>query len=209
MSRICVTMTTFVDFVAARSGTPKLTAVKQAKAQYQAQYDPATDFYKPLRECIVDAAQRNLSGTESLNKIHSVLVNLNTRKLDSYQECGEGYKRWRGRKNIIWDNNFRSEGSEWTQDRLTIRINPELGLLINGKRHIVKLYFKSTELSQFRLETTYYLLKQYHHKMHDELNVGVLDLRRGQLRGPNREIAGIEYLLAGEAAAFQTMWDLV
>lgn len=209
MSRINITMTTFVDFVAARSGTPKLTAVKQAKAQYQAGYDPATDFYKPLRECIVDAAQQNLNGKETLASISSILVNLNARKLDSYQECGEGYKRWRGRKNVLWDNAFPSEGSEWTQDRLSIRINPELGVLINGTPHIVKLYFKSNDLSQFRLQTTYYLLKQYHYNMHNHVNVGVLDLRRGQLRGPNREIPGIDYLLAGEAAAFQTMWDLI
>ena len=179
MSRINVTMTTFVDFVAARSGTPKLTAVKQAKAQYQAEYDPATDFYKPLRECIVAAAQQNLNGKETLDSVRSILINLNARKLDSYQECAAGYKRWRGRKNILWDIDFPSEGSEWTQDRLSIRINPEVGVIINGTPHIVKLYFKSTDLSQFRLETTYYLLKQYHHQKQNEVNVGVLDLRRG------------------------------
>lgn len=88
MPKINISMTPFVDFVVA-SGTPKLTAVKKAKAQYQSEYDPATDFYKPLRECIIDAAQQNLNGKETLDSVRSILVNLSARKSESYQECGE------------------------------------------------------------------------------------------------------------------------
>ena len=210
MTKIVVTMTTFVDFVIARSGTPRLTAVKKAKTQYQRGYNPAEDFYKPLRECIIDAAQQDLNGKEAVNSVHSTLVGLSQSKSKSYHECGEGYKKWRGqRKHVVWDKNFTPEWSEWAQDRLVIRINPELGVLINGKPHIVKLYFKSDELSQSRLETMYYLLKQYDWKEHKQIGVGILDLRRGLLRAPKRDFPDIGHLLAGEAAAFQTMWDRV
>ena len=201
-------MTPFVDFVVA-SGTRKLTAVKKAKAQYQAAYDPATDFHKPLRECIIDAAQQNLNGKDTLDSVRSILVNLRASKSASYQECGVGYKKWRGRKNVVWDEAFTSEWSEWTQGRLAIRVNPELGLLINDIPYIIKLYFKSPELSQFRLETTYHLLKQYDRTEHNQVNVGILDIRRGYLYHPKRDIPDIEQLLAGEAAAFQTIWDRV
>ena len=208
MSNIKISMTPFVDFVVA-SGTRKLTAVKQAKVQYQAAYDPATDFYKPLRECIIDAAQQNLNGKETLDSVRSILVNLSARKAASYQECGVGYKKWRGRKNVVWDAAFTSEWSEWTQGRLALRVNPELGLLINDIPYIIKLYFKTTELSQFRLETMYHLLKQYDRRKNTTVTVGILDIRRGRLYSSTRDFPDIEQLLAGEAAAFQTIWDRV
>lgn len=210
MSNITISMTTFVDFVIARSGTPRLTAVKKAKDQYQQEYNPTKDFYKPLRECIISAAQQNLNGKKTVDSINAKLMNLSSRKYKSYLECGEGYKRWRGnRSEIGWDNAFTQDLSEWSLDRLTIRINPELGILLDGKPHIIKLYFKSNRLSQTRLETMYYLLKQYNREEPSQHNVGVLDVRQGHLRTPNRDIPDIGHLLAGEAAAFQTMWDRV
>ena len=203
-----ITMTTFVDFVVAGSGTPKLTAVKNAKAQYERGYYPAEDFYKPLRECIAEAAQKNLKGGETLDTVRSTLNKLDRKKLNAYQECGEGYKKWRGRKDIVWDRDFNpQDSSEWSHDRLVVRVNPEIGLLIKGVPHIVKLYFKAPQLSELRLQTMYYLLKRYDYRGHSNFNVGILELRRGRLRVPSRNIPDIGHLLAGEAAAFQTMWE--
>ena len=201
-----ISMTTFVDFVIA-SGTSRLTVVKNAKAQYEREYNPATDFYKSLRESIIDAAQQNLNGKETLDLIRLALANLSSSKSKAYQECGEGYEKWRGRKNIVWDNAYRSESSEWTQGRLAIRINPELGLLIKGRPHIIKLYFKAGNPSKQRLEAMFHLLKRYVYRKRTSVTVGILDMRRGQLYTPTRTVSGMEQLLAGEAAAFQTMWD--
>ena len=87
-----ITMTTFVDFVVAGSGTPKLTAVKNAKARYERGYDSTEDFYKLLRKCIAETARQNSKGSETLDTVRSTLVKLDRRKLNAYQECGEGYK---------------------------------------------------------------------------------------------------------------------
>ena len=208
MSEIKITMTTFVDFVVA-NGTPKLTAVKNAKTQYQVAYDPAKDFYKPLRESIIVAAQQNLTSNESLASVRSVLGNLNARKLETYNACIAGYKTWRGRKNIVWRKTFSSGSSEWTQGRLVIRVTPELGVSVNGKPHIIKLYFKEDKPSKQLLETMFFLLKQYDRRKNNTVTVGILDIRRGRLYSSTRDFPDIEQLLAGEAAAFQTMWDRV
>ena len=203
-----ITMTTFVDFVVAGSGTPKLTAVKNAKARYERGYDPTEDFYKLLRKCIAETARQNSKGSETLDTVRSTLVKLDRRKLNAYQECGEGYKRWRGRKDIIWDKDFNPQDStEWSHDRLVVRVKPEIGLLLKGLPYIVKLYFKAPQLSQLRLETMYYLLKQYQYRGDGNFHVGILELRRGRLHVPKRNIPDIAYLLAGEAAAFQAMWE--
>jgi len=47
-----ISLTSFVDFVS-KAGTPKLTVVKNAKQQLAEGYDPATDFYKAIRDGII------------------------------------------------------------------------------------------------------------------------------------------------------------
>ena len=59
-----ISITTFVNFVLA-NGPRRLTEVKRAKALYDADYSPARDFYKPLREIIVAAAQQDLNARDT------------------------------------------------------------------------------------------------------------------------------------------------
>ena len=203
-----ISITTFVNFVLA-NGPRRLTEVKKAKALYEAGYSPAKDFYKPLREIIVAAAQRNLSPRDTCGLIHSILEDVDARKLEHYRACIAGYKRWLGRKRIAWNKAFVSEGSKWTWDQLIVKVNPELGVSANGKPHILKLHFKSKDLSRDRLETIFHLLGHHESRDNGHIKIGILDVRRGKLRAPTREMPGIEQLLAGEAAAFQTMWAQV
>lgn len=200
-----ISMTTFVDFALA-NGLRRLTVVRDAKARYERGYHPAEDFYKPLRDGIVDAACQNLDSQKTLASIHSTLGNVDARRSKPYQECIAGYKKWRGRKQLLWDEALTSERSEWKQGRLVVRINPELGVLIDGSLHIIKLYFKSAKPSQLRLQAMLYLLQQYACKEHGHVNVGILDVRRGRLYTPTRDVPDIKTFLAAEAAAFQTMW---
>ena len=137
-----ISITTFVNFVLA-NGPRRLTEVKRAKALYEAEYSPAKDFYKSLREIIIAAAQQDLSARNTCDLIHSILGGVDARKLGHYQECIAGYKRWLGRKRIVWNKAFVSEGSKWAWDQLIVRVNPELGVSVNGKPHILKLHFKS------------------------------------------------------------------
>ena len=205
LPNIHISMTTFVDFVFA-SGPPKLAAVMKAKIRYQTGYDSATDFYTPLREWIIAVTYQNLTGTETLDSMRSTFVNLNTRNSHAYQECIAGFTQWWRGKNIVWNKALRSE---WTQGRLAIRIAPELGVSIRGEPHIIKLYFKKQKPSKQRLQAMVHLLNQLNGRAQTPVTVGILDMRRGQLHSPTRDDSVMEPLLAGEAAAFQTMWDRV
>jgi len=64
-----ITLTEFVDFVR-KAGTRKSTVVWQAFRRRVEGYDPATDFYKPLREGLVDH-HKNESSKANLNRIVS------------------------------------------------------------------------------------------------------------------------------------------
>jgi len=52
-----ISLTTFVDFVI-KSGTPRITYVRKTKQLYGQGYSPARDFWKPLRDRIVEMHSR-------------------------------------------------------------------------------------------------------------------------------------------------------
>lgn len=193
-------MTTFVDFVI-KSGSPRLTAVKKAKAEYGQDYSPARDFYKQLREAIIDLHE---NGKEK-RYLDSVVQGIeNQRKKGPYNLCIAGYKRWLGKKNIQW---FEPSNGSWTYNGLTVRVNPELGLLISGKPHNVKLYFKSESPSKRRLETMFCLLESGLPDNPPGVTPAILGIREAKLFRSTRQVSGIETLLKSEAMAFQTIWD--
>ena len=198
-------MTTFVDFVDA-GGTSKLAEVMKAKVRYQTGYDPATDFYTPLREWILTMTHQNMTGTETLDAMRPTFVNLNTRKADAYQECIAGFTQWRRGKTLVWKKALQSE---WTRGRVAVHIAPELGVSIRGKPHIMTLYFNKAEPSKKRLQVMAHLLNQLNGTAQTPVTVGILDMRRGRLHSPTRDVSDMEQLLAGEAATFQTMWHRV
>ena len=197
-----ISMTTFVDFVLA-SGTPRLSVVRKAKAQYEGKYNPGTDFYRDLREAISIGHQQGSPASE----LDKLALNIeNPRKIDLYLECIDSYKRWCGRKTLQWLGTFINE---WSFGYLIIRVNPELGLQINGDSYAIKLYFKSDKPSKLRLETMFHLLRVSLPEGQENTTPAILDVRRGKFFTPTRDIPGIQTLLEGEAAAFQTMWSQV
>ena len=50
---IQISLTSFVDFVS-KSGTPKVTVVQNVITQLREGYDPVKDFWKTLRDAIVE-----------------------------------------------------------------------------------------------------------------------------------------------------------
>ena len=131
-----VTLTTFMDYVVA-SGTRKITLVRNAKTQYQREYDPRADFYKPLREGIIEMhkAGRDLS---YLDRVLSRMTD--AKKLTSYPKCIEGYAACLGDKHVDYS---ACTPKKWASGGLEVRVNPELLLTIDGEQYMVKLYFKA------------------------------------------------------------------
>lgn len=126
-----ISLTDFVDFVV-KAGTPKLTKVRQLKER--GDYDPAGDFWKPLREAVVDFHR---AGGQDKHRLDSVLVGLtDPKKRNRYPDAISGYKKFLGRKTFEW---FNPPKTLWSAGGLDVRINPELGLIISGERHVILL----------------------------------------------------------------------
>ncbi len=200
-----ISLPTFVDFVLA-SNSERVTVVREAKGQITQGAHAATDLYRPLRESIISAARQNLTSQETRDSLHQVPLHLNEDHAASCDECIIGYERWRTRKQLAWDKKMASRTSTWKQGRMTIRIAPELGVVMNGVPHMVQLYFGEAISSTRRLRPIFHLLLR-HATKYPQTIVGVLDVRRGEFHRDRREVPEGDLLLAADAAAFQTIWD--
>lgn len=199
---IVISLTTFVDFVLA-TGMSRLTCVRKAKELYKQDYSPGFDYWRPLRNCIVDMHKESRP-KETLKFLANELTD--PRKSIAYERCINSYQRWMGRKIF---QPLPVNTSTWERTDLRVRVNPELGLNINGQDFIIKLYFKAEEPSKHRLNTTLHLIDKSKNTDQDKAIPAILDVQRGRLIEGTNIPSQVETLLAGEVAAFEAMWEQI
>lgn len=194
-----VSLTTFIDYAAA-TGTSRLSKVREAKRFYQQGYSPERDYYKPLRDRIVECFDDGWDKT----KLATLLERIDDpKKLNNYRACRDGLTRWAGRKNFVA---VTSRATKWRSGDLVVSINPELWLRIDGSPYVIKLHFKSDGLSQQKANLVLHLMEK---KLAAHGTVGVLDVRRSKLFTKTQDIPDLDVFLASEALAFAALWDAV
>jgi hypothetical protein len=196
-----ISMTTFLDYVAA-TGTTRLRRVVEARAQYARKYNPATDFYGPLRKRIVSTFE----GGWNPDALDASLAEVaDPKKQGHYKACRKGLRKWAGKagvKKISW---MKPRRAIWRSGSLEVNVSPELWLEVDGEPQIIKLYFKADELSQHKVNLALRLMET---TVGRHGRVGILDVRRGRLFNQTTEPPeGIDLLLASEAAGLAALWD--
>jgi len=137
-----LSLTDFVDIVST-SGIPKATKIRQLKKRLS--YNPAADFYKRIRENIVVAHQDN----HQKAYLDRTLTGLtDQKKKTAYPQLATEYKKWWGNKSFTWFD--PPPNVHYSKHGVSIAVNPELGLIINGTPHLIKLYFKLDPLAKSR-----------------------------------------------------------
>jgi hypothetical protein len=195
-----ISMTTFLDYIAA-TGTTRLRRVVEAKKFYGTEFNPATDFYGPLRKRIIQVFEEGWDP----KRLDALLGEVNDpKKTDHYAACRKGLRKWAGvsgKKSITWTKPRRAI---WKSSGLEVSISPELWLDLDGDAYIVKLYFKADKLTQHKVNLSLRLLQTTVGK---HGTVGILDLQQGRLFTQTTEPPkGIDLLLASEAAGLATLW---
>jgi hypothetical protein len=160
-------------------------------------------YWRGLRQSIIAMHKAN-GPRESLDSV--VRKTMDVRKRPAYATCIRAYKRWMGRKRVRW---IGSPSTLWQSGSVQVRVNPELGLKIDGVDHVVKLYFKAEKPTKRRVETILHLLASTLPRRYRQATPGVLDVQRGRLIVPTVEVADVDALLAGDAAAFEVMFKRV
>lgn len=197
-----ISLTHFVDFVT-KAGTPKLTVVKNVKRQLATGYDPATDFYKTVREGIVDTHRAG----EPKSALDAVMTGLtDKKKLTAYPPIVKGYQKFLGNKSTTW---FDPPRDEWSHGGIAVAVNPELGLKINGVHHVIKLYFKADKLAKLRVDVAIQLMELVLGVAQKPLVFGVLDVRNAKLFQSTGINQGLIALLQGEASSFAQIYKSV
>jgi hypothetical protein len=196
-----VSLTYFVDFVL-KVGTPKLAGVKEFKEH---RYDHLTDFYKPLREAIVDMHEKGRPD-RSLDDLMGTLTDERKRRI--FPGLVEGYRKFlHGGSAKKW---FTPPHTVMPLGDLEININPELGFEIDGKPTLIKTYFRGEPLAQKRVNIVLGLISAALAPTRPGMQFAMLDVKNAKLHpmklSPNPRLP---LLLRGEAASFSTIYAAV
>jgi len=194
---IRINLTTFLD-IASASGAAKVTALRQFKTR--GPYNPAHDFWRPLRQAIVKAHQ---SGDASL--LEGLIPTLtDAKKLHNYPARVQAHSKWWAKNGCDW---FKPPEADWTHRRISVTVKPELGLKFGPERTAVKLYFKEKKLSKLRVDVILHLLETTLVPSGACAAVGILDVTRGRLIQPTVNKPDLEAALRGEAGYIEAAWD--
>lgn len=198
-----ISLTRFIDFVV-KSGSPKLTSVRKTKQQLLDGYSPATDFYKAFREAVVAMHEDG----DSVVRLDAMVQQLqDDKKRQNYTICANGYRKFYGpTRQYQW---FDPPSADWDHGRLTIRVNPELGLMIGGVPHVIKLHMKDDAPSKRELSTILHLMRTAFELEPIDNVYAVLDVRRGKLFCEDAYEPSLTYLLRGEGDSFATIFDSI
>ena len=192
-----ISMTYFVDFVL-KAGTPKLTGVREFKERKDELF---TDFYRQIREAIVDMHRGNKQD-KVLDEFLAAQTDERRRRI--YPCVAAGYRKFISQSAMKW---FDPHVGTCRLGDLEVNVNPELGLVIDGKPHLIKMYFRGEPLSAKRLTVLLNLLTNGLDGVAPPGTVyAVLDVRKAKLHTFKAPNPRLNVLLRGEAASFATIY---
>jgi hypothetical protein len=196
-----ISLTYFVDFVL-KVGTPKLSGVKEFKEH---RYDHLTDFYKPLREAIVEMHEKGRPDTV-LDAFVETMHDERKRRI--FPPLVEGYRKFlRASPRMKW---FTPPHTVMPVGDIEININPELGFEIDGVPHLIKMYFRGEPLAQKRVSVVTGLIRDALGAQRPGTVFAMLDVKNARMHtvkaAPNPRLG---LLLRGEAASFSTIYAAV
>jgi hypothetical protein len=186
----------FLDVIS-KAGSPKATAVRKIK--HRGPYSPAKDFYKPLRDGIVDAHESNKSPAT----LSAVLLKVAAAKHANYSTVIAGYRKWWGKRPLTW---FEPPSGNYIGSGFDIGVNPELGLKDGSANLVIKLHLKDEPLTKFRTDLITALMAE---TLGAGVSLGVLDVRRSKLFLASGSGNSMMPMVNAELAYIAALWPNV
>ena len=197
---ISISLTDFIDYVSS-SGTTKQSQVAAIKRREQ--YTYRVDYWRELRNSIT-----GYHAEDGLDKAYfnaALQANfVDAEKREKYRPLLENYKKFLGRKQITSCPIVKCNW-EYSKD-LTIRVNPELHLVINGKEQLVKFYFKKEPLSKKKIDLAVLLMKIATQDVISGVHYTLFDLPQNKAWTQENPNLNLLPLLKGEAESFITIY---
>lgn len=199
-----ISLTDFVDFTIV-NGSSRVAKVRQLKKR--GNYDPAADFWRPLRKGLVEMHRTGRVSPVELDAWLS--LQKNPKRFQRYADAVDGYKRFIAKKSVPW---FNPPASDWREGDLVVRVNPELGIVVDGQPTLTKLYFKNEAPTRARVEAVHAVLDvELGGRMKAGTRFAVLDVNNGRLMLPDARWSksDMKALLTAEARAFVDIWNAI
>lgn len=196
-----LSLTDLVDVVS-KAGTPKATKVAEVKNRKP--YQPATDFYKPFRDGLIVIHQKGKDKKGLLDLQNSLT---DPKKIANYPDVIDGYRKWWGKKTISW---FEPPRNTYGHAGIDVAVNPELGLVVDGKRHVIKLYLKADPLTKLRVDLITVLMEvSLRSKCQPDDILALLDVRHGKLFTVSAQLKPTKAVVDAELAYVAALWPSV
>ena len=194
---IKVSLTDFSEFVL-KAGAKKQTKVKQIVNRKD--YDPRFDFWKKIRERIIDLHKSDKPAKD----LQGIITELtDDKKKKAYPSIVAGYLKFIGRKKPTW---FAPPKSEWHHKDLAIRVNPEVGLEFNGKKHVIKLHMNQSPVTKNEADIILTLMQDELDNKCEGAIFCLLDVKSNKLYRSDKIKTNLLPVLQGEASSFASIW---
>ncbi len=190
----------FLD-VATKTGKPRVTKIRQIK--HQGPYAPATDFYRPLRQRIAEIHKAG-KPRAALGALLQGIAD--KRKFANYPAAINGYGTWWGAQQFKW---FDPPKGKYSKYGFEVSVNPELGLDINGSRHVIKLYLNKDPLSVQRSELISALMMHVFGASASAAILSALDARRAVLVTSHAQSKSLITTIDAVLADIAQIWPTV
>lgn len=191
-----IRLSQFADYILT-AGAGKVAQIKAIKQDHDERF---SDFYRPVREAIVDMHTKGLD-TIVLDDLLASLVDPRERRI--FPKVVEGYKKFLRSGRITW---FEPPMRDYPLGPISVHTAPELGLLIDEKPHAIKMYLRGDPISPERIQIINHLLASAMGTAWPGTTFAVLDVRRARLY-PCRPKSETGLLLKAEALSFESLWS--
>lgn len=197
---IPVSISTFSEF-ATKAGQAKANIVRTWK--YKPSYTPALDFYKDLREAIPDFCRRSITK----GALEELVSESGSKKKEHYESALQGFLKWKKTKSGMWRT---PDSGSWVQDRVSVKVAPEIGYESDGVTYFVKLYFNRSKLTKFQADVILEIMaSSLLIRKSTTTMVSVLDVKQAKEFSASGSRPAMQSLLRAESAYWSTMWDSI
>lgn len=155
------------------------------------------DYYSILRTKLVSYIKKN----KSLIELNQMLKKINPKKHDHYEILIDKIQNFMQGVKYTW---IEPPKNIIEYSGLQVKVNPEIGIDINGETLFIKMYFKQPQISLEKVNIMLKIMQDSIKEDYPNAKVAILDIRRCELykKEANDEIL-IPYNLDQEAKIWQ------
>ena len=197
---IDITLTDFLNIVQS-TGMTKLSKIRKIKTRA---YTPASDYYKSLREKIIEVLS---SGDDAIDIMSAVYSAHQTRQ-QNYKEIADSFIHWLStRKGWTWVEPPRATYNN--HPTIGVRVNPEIAFVDkNSNMHVIKLHFNKEQLSKGKLDVAGCLFSESLAQLCPINTIFYfLDLHQGKTF-PVRNTPGVDIFFNAELEYINSIWGM-